>query len=208
MFIVCVHARVRGAAATAGLGEAWSSSSSLSATVGGRRRRGWVRGSRDARARLRCRHPSPGRSLVGPLICWSVGLSLRHSVIRRRSSSVVVGRHRGSTPSSFAAVRPTLSSFSPPCTALVIASRPQKSLHLTYSRPLLSQHARGRGGAPLIRPSVRMPAHCARAACVAPFALACERARPRPPRGETARRQSRDGETARRQRPAISHDRG
>ena len=71
---------------------------------------------------------------------------------------------------------------------------PSSSHFCPLSRPL-SRRARGRvSGTPIIRPSVRMTAHCARAAHnpPPPPARARERARPRPPSGDIATRRHDD----------------
>ena len=70
---------------------------------------------------------------------------------------------------------------------------PSSSHFCPLSRPL-SRGARGRvSGTPIIRPSVRMTAHCAHAAHNPPLrARARERARPRPPSGHIATRRHDD----------------
>ena len=83
----------------------------------------------------------------------------------------------------------------PPPRRSTTASPPSSSHFCPLSRPL-SRRARGRvSGTPIIRPSVRMTAHCARAAHdppPPPRARARERARPRPPSGDIATRRHDD----------------
>ena len=71
---------------------------------------------------------------------------------------------------------------------------PSSSHFCPLSRPL-SRRARGRvSGTPIIRPSVRMTAHCAHTAHPppSPAAPARERAKPRPPSGDIATRRHDD----------------